>query len=102
MKSGDFRRLWARHDVRERSHGFKRLSHPLVGELTLSFEVFKFPDDQEQSLYLYDAERGSRSAEALHLLANWGIDAIQAGDSAQRPWASDDSLTGRRGPGAAR
>jgi hypothetical protein len=102
VKSADFRRLWARHDVRERSHGSKRLSHPLVGELTLSFEVFKMPDDQEQSLYLYNAEPGSRSAEALHLLANWGTDAVRAGDSAQGPWDSGDSLTGGRGPGAAR
>jgi transcriptional regulator with XRE-family HTH domain len=79
VKSADFRRLWARHDVRERSHGVKRLSHPLVGELTLSFEVFKLLDDQEQSLYLYDAEPGSRSAEAMRLLANWGTDAIRPG-----------------------
>jgi transcriptional regulator with XRE-family HTH domain len=85
VKSADFRRLWARHDVKERSHGTKRLSHPLVGELTLSFEIFKIPDDQEQSLCLYDAEPGSRSAEALHLLANWGTDAIRDGDSIQRP-----------------
>ena len=90
VKSADFQRLWARHDVKERSHGVKRLNHPLVGELTLSFEVFKVPDDQEQSLYLYDAEPGSRSAEALHLLANWGTDAIGP-DSVPRRWASGDS-----------
>src|ERR1700761_3365201 len=102
VKSADSRRLWARHDVRERSHGVKHLSHPLVGKLTLSFEVFKVPDDQEQSLYLYDAEPGSRSAEALHLLANWGTDAIRAGDSARRPWAGGNSLTGGRGPGPTR
>jgi len=79
VKSADFRRLWARHDVKERSHGIKHLSHPLAGDLTLSFEVFKLPDDQELSLYLYDAEPGSRSAEALRLLANWGTDAIRVG-----------------------
>jgi hypothetical protein len=79
VKSADFRRLWASHDVRERSHGIKRLSHPLVGQLTLSFEAFKIPDDQELSLYLYDAGPGSCSAEALRLPANWGTDATQAG-----------------------
>jgi transcriptional regulator with XRE-family HTH domain len=72
VKSADFRRLWARHDVKERNHGVKRLCHPLAGELTLSFQAFKVPDDEELSLCLYDAEPGSRSAEALHLLANWG------------------------------
>jgi hypothetical protein len=85
VKSADFRRLWARHDVTERSHGVKHFTHPLVGELTLSFEVFKIPDDQDMALYLYDAEPGSRSAEALHLLANWGADAIRAGTPASNP-----------------
>jgi len=85
VQSADFRRLWARHDVTERSHGLKHLTHPLVGKLTLSFEVFKIPDDQEQTLYLYDAEPASRSAEALHLLASWGTDAIRAGTASSTP-----------------
>ncbi|GGY91352.1 helix-turn-helix domain-containing protein [Streptomyces poonensis] len=75
VKSAEFRRLWATHDVKEKSHGVKRLHHPLVGELTLSFETFRLPDDTEQSLVTYHAEPGSPSAEALRLLASWGTDA---------------------------
>jgi transcriptional regulator with XRE-family HTH domain len=74
VKSEDFRRLWAAHDVREKGHGTKRLRHPLVGELVLSYETFKLPDC-EQSLVTYHAEPGSPSAEALRLLASWGADA---------------------------
>ncbi|MFD0070195.1 transcriptional regulator, partial [Streptomyces sp. NPDC127574] len=33
VKSEDFRRLWATHDVKEKSHGVKLLRHPLVGDL---------------------------------------------------------------------
>lgn len=84
VKSEDFRRLWARHDVREKSHGVKRLHHPLVGELSLSFETFTLPDDGEQSVVAYHAEPGSASAEALRLLASWGTDATRAGTSV--PW----------------
>lgn len=84
VKSEDFRRLWARHDVREKSHGVKRLHHPLVGELSLSFETFTLPDDREQSVVAYHAEPGSASAEALRLLASWGTDATRAGTSV--PW----------------
>ena len=40
LKSDDFRRLWARHDVREKARGTKRMLHPLVGELTLDYETF--------------------------------------------------------------
>ncbi|MGW6744955.1 helix-turn-helix domain-containing protein [Streptomyces sp. NPDC055025] len=72
VKSEVFRRLWATHDVKEKSHGVKRMRHPLVGELTLSYEALSLPDDPEQSLVVYHAEPGSPSAETLRLLASWG------------------------------
>ncbi|MER5754895.1 helix-turn-helix transcriptional regulator [Streptomyces sp. NPDC002088] len=77
VKSAEFRRLWATHDVKEKSHGTKRLRHPLVGDLTLSFESFNLIDDSEQNLITYHAEPGSPSAEALRLLASWGTDATR-------------------------
>jgi transcriptional regulator with XRE-family HTH domain len=81
VKSEDFRRLWATQDVKEKSHGVKRLHHPLVGELTLSFETFGLPGDHDQALMIYHADPGSSSAESLRLLASWGADATQAGAS---------------------
>ncbi|MGW4905533.1 helix-turn-helix domain-containing protein [Streptomyces sp. NPDC004270] len=77
VKSEEFRRLWATHDVKEKSHGVKRLHHPLVGELHLSYESFRMPDDPDQSLVTYHAEPGSASAQALRLLASWGTDATR-------------------------
>ncbi|MFE9439522.1 helix-turn-helix transcriptional regulator [Streptomyces sp. NPDC006602] len=85
VKSGEFRRLWATHDVKEKSHGVKRMQHPLVGRLELSFETFKLIDDHEQSLITYHAEPGSPSAEALRLLASWGTDATRAGTGTSTP-----------------
>ncbi|MCQ9183288.1 helix-turn-helix transcriptional regulator [Streptomyces sp. IBSBF 2953] len=82
VKSEDFRRLWATHDVKEKSHGVKHMRHPLVGELSLNFEGFKVSDDSEQVLVTYHAEPGSASAEALRLLASWGADATRAGSRA--------------------
>ncbi|GGN81716.1 DNA-binding protein [Streptomyces albiflavescens] len=79
VKSEDFRRLWATHDVKEKTYGVKRLRHPLVGDLALQFESFRLPDDSEQALITYHAEPGSPSAEALRLLASWGTDATRAG-----------------------
>ncbi|MEU2930245.1 helix-turn-helix transcriptional regulator [Streptomyces sp. NPDC007251] len=78
VKSEEFRRLWATHDVKEKNHGVKRLHHPLVGDLSLQFESFKLTDDSEQSLVTYHAEPGSPSADSLRLLASWGTDAIRA------------------------
>lgn len=82
VKSEEFRRLWAIHDVKEKSYGVKRLRHPLVGELTLNFESFRLTDGTEQNLITYHPEPGSPSAEALRLLASWGADATKAGTSA--------------------
>nr|WSZ14959.1 helix-turn-helix transcriptional regulator [Streptomyces canus] len=82
VKSEEFRRLWATHDVKEKNFGVKQLRHPLVGELTLNFESFPLSDGTEQALITYHAEPGSPSAEALRLLASWGADATRAGESA--------------------
>lgn len=81
VKSEDFRRLWATHDVKEKTHGVKRLRHPLVGDLSLQYESFQLAGDAEQVLVTYHAEPGSPSAEALHLLSSWGRDATRAGDA---------------------
>lgn len=75
VKSDEFRRLWATHNVKEKGHGIKLLRHPLVGELTLSYETLNLPDDEEQHLVTYHAEPGSESAQSLRLLASWGADA---------------------------
>ncbi|MET8611347.1 MULTISPECIES: helix-turn-helix transcriptional regulator [Streptomyces] len=83
VKSEEFRRLWATHDVKEKSHGVKRLHHPLVGDLALNFESLRLSDGTDQSLLVYHAEPGSPSAESLRLLASWGTDATRAGTSAQ-------------------
>jgi PAS domain-containing protein len=71
MHSPDFRRWWAAHDVREKSSGRKRICHPLVGELDLTFDILRPADDPDQALVLHTAEPGSPTAEALHLLASW-------------------------------
>ncbi|WP_369229085.1 helix-turn-helix domain-containing protein [Streptomyces sp. R21] len=87
VKSEEFRRLWATHDVKERCHGIQRLHHPLVGELDLRLESFHQADAHEQMLVTYHAEPDSPSAEALRLLASWGADATRAGTgtSSARP-----------------
>ncbi|MDV9176025.1 helix-turn-helix transcriptional regulator [Streptomyces sp. W16] len=85
VKSEEFRRLWATHDVKEKTYGVKHLHHPLVGDLSLHFEGFRLSDGSGQILVTYHAEPGSPSADALRLLASWGADANRAGASADRP-----------------
>ncbi|MFC8951821.1 helix-turn-helix domain-containing protein [Streptomyces sp. NPDC057101] len=75
VRSEEFRSLWAAHTVTDKGHGTKRLRHPLVGELTLSYESLKVAgDDPDLVLVTYHAEPGTASADALRLLAGWGVD----------------------------
>ncbi|MFI6498057.1 helix-turn-helix transcriptional regulator [Nonomuraea typhae] len=69
LKSADFRRWWADHHVREKTRGTKQLRHPLVGELSLSFQSFTVAGESDQALVAYAAEPGSPAQEALRLLA---------------------------------
>ncbi|HEY0938364.1 MAG TPA: helix-turn-helix transcriptional regulator [Trebonia sp.] len=70
LKSEPFARLWARHDVRTKSAGIKRLVHPVVGEVSLEYETFSINASSGQSLTVYHAEPGSRDADTLALLAS--------------------------------
>ncbi|WP_327325703.1 helix-turn-helix transcriptional regulator [Streptomyces sp. NBC_01210] len=81
VKSEEFRKLWAAHTVQDKGHGTKRLHHPLVGEMTLSYETLRLPDDHDLSLVTYHAEPGTRAAESLRLLAGWGVDEVADADA---------------------
>ncbi|MER5796119.1 helix-turn-helix transcriptional regulator [Streptomyces sp. NPDC001980] len=71
VKVPEFATWWAGHRVDQCAHGTRRLVHPVVGELTLSYETLALPADPDQSIVLYTAEPGSASAETLRLLASW-------------------------------
>jgi transcriptional regulator with XRE-family HTH domain len=70
-RSEVFRTLWATHNVRRHDTGLKRFRHPVVGELNLTFDAMELVADPGLTLFVYTAEPGSKSAEALNLLASW-------------------------------
>ena len=66
-----FRTRWAAHNVRYHDTGTKRFHHPVVGELTLSYETMQLVGDPGLTMFAYTAEAGTTSEEALNLLASW-------------------------------
>jgi transcriptional regulator with XRE-family HTH domain len=70
-RSEEFRVRWAAHNVRFHRTGSKRLQHPIVGALELSYETLTLDADDGLRLALYTAEVGSASQQALDLLASW-------------------------------
>lgn len=72
-RSERFRTLWAAHNVRYHRSGVKRLHHPVVGDLELTYEAFELPADPGLTLSTYTAEPGSASADALRVLGSWAV-----------------------------
>ncbi|MFE3271852.1 hypothetical protein [Nocardia sp. NPDC059239] len=72
MRSERFRRLWARADVRSRTHGRKAYNHPLVGYLELHQENFALPDATGTELVTQSAAPGTTAHDNLRLLASLG------------------------------
>jgi transcriptional regulator with XRE-family HTH domain len=70
VRSDHFRRLWARHDVRPKRSGVTRVDHPQLGPLELNYEKLPLPDADRQTLAVFHAAPGSRTAQALALLAS--------------------------------
>jgi transcriptional regulator with XRE-family HTH domain len=70
-RSDVFRTLWAAHNVREHRTGVKAIHHPVVGDMTLSFEGLQLSSARGLLLLPYTAEPGSASHDRLQLLASW-------------------------------
>jgi hypothetical protein len=70
-RSERFAELWASHDVMFHRTGSKRLHHPVVGDLDLTYEAFDLPADAGLRMLVYTAEPATPTADALNLLASW-------------------------------
>jgi MmyB-like transcription regulator ligand binding domain len=82
-----FRKLWASHNVRFHDTGAKKFRHPVVGELSLTFETMELSADTGLTMFAFTAEPGSKSEEGLNLLASWAatLDQEEAAAAPQGP-----------------
>ncbi|MET8682848.1 hypothetical protein ABZV77_01405 [Streptomyces sp. NPDC004732] len=65
-----FRVWWAEHRVAYQDFGRKRVTHSIVGELTLDWDTFRYAGAPEQQRVLWSAEPGSPDAGRLADLAH--------------------------------
>ncbi|MGE2715369.1 helix-turn-helix domain-containing protein [Mycolicibacterium litorale] len=71
--SAEFGTWWDEHRVYQRTHGSKRLAHPVVGELTVDYETFTMPGDPDQTLFMFTTAVGTASRAAMDLLISWSL-----------------------------
>ncbi|WP_087872358.1 helix-turn-helix transcriptional regulator [Arthrobacter globiformis] len=71
--SPEFRTLWGSHNIRFRHDGIKRLRHPVVGYLELTYQSLALPTLPRavHELSVYTAEPGTKHEEQLKLLTSW-------------------------------
>lgn len=70
IRSAEFRRLWARHDVRESVSGTKIFRTPEVGDITLAWDTYPLPGNPGPVMLVFTTEPGSPDADRLQLLAS--------------------------------
>ncbi|KAA0925611.1 helix-turn-helix transcriptional regulator [Streptomyces apricus] len=70
IRSAEFRRLWARHDVRASVSGTKTFRVPEVGEIVLDWDTYPLPGAPGPVMLVWTAEPDSADADRLHLLAS--------------------------------
>ncbi|MFJ3407963.1 helix-turn-helix transcriptional regulator [Promicromonospora sp. NPDC090134] len=75
IRSADFRRLWARHDVRESVHGAKVIHHPRVGDIAMEWDAYPLPGNPGPVMVVFTPQPGAAD-DQLRLLASLaGMDA---------------------------
>jgi transcriptional regulator with XRE-family HTH domain len=83
--SSEFRTMWASHDIRIRHEGIKRLQHPVVGAIALTYQALALPTPSRavHELSIYTAEPATTNEERMKILATWSATTIA--ESARRP-----------------
>jgi transcriptional regulator with XRE-family HTH domain len=81
--SPEFRTLWASHDIRIRHEGIKRLQHPVVGYLELTYQSLDLPALPRaiHDLNVYTAAPGTPNEERVQLLASWAVTPTSASEA---------------------
>nr|WSZ97699.1 helix-turn-helix transcriptional regulator [Streptomyces sp. NBC_00857] len=99
VRSEEFRRLWARHEVGPRTSGSSCLQHPQVGAMELAYEKLAVAGTDGLILVLFHAAPGSEAAQSLALLAQIAAEAANSG-AANSGAASREAATAEYGAGA--
>ena len=70
-RSDRFGQLWASQDVFLHRGGLKRINHPVVGRLDLTYEILRLDTEPDLAILAYTAEPESPSHDAVQMLATW-------------------------------
>ncbi|WP_036333163.1 helix-turn-helix transcriptional regulator [Microbispora sp. ATCC PTA-5024] len=78
VRSAEFRRMWARHEVRPRTTEVRRFRHPRAGEMALRYESLTVNSAPGQQLIVFEAAPGTGSERAVDVLRSLARPAVAA------------------------
>ncbi|KYH43133.1 helix-turn-helix transcriptional regulator [Branchiibius sp. NY16-3462-2] len=84
-RSDEFTRRWATHNVRHHRAGTKRIHHPSVGIIELSYEALLLPDRPNWTMFAFTPAPETPSAERLALLGSLAADVEPATADGRQP-----------------
>jgi hypothetical protein len=84
VKSPEFRAWWARHEVKAKTRGTKKVLTTAVGPLDLEYETLVPQGSDGQLLVVYHADPNSPTAAALALLGSLSVGAFALQDDPDR------------------
>ncbi|GAB3207209.1 helix-turn-helix transcriptional regulator [Marinactinospora endophytica] len=67
IRSAEFRRLWARHDVRDSVHGAKTVRHPRIGEIAVEWDAYPLSGAPGANMIVFAPQSGNE--DRMRLLA---------------------------------
>jgi hypothetical protein len=65
VRSAVFRRLWARHDVRDRIQGGKTIRHPRIGDVDVEWDAYPVPGTDHASMIVFTPQPGHEDRLSL-------------------------------------
>jgi transcriptional regulator with XRE-family HTH domain len=83
-RSDQFRHLWASQDVFLHRGGLKKINHPVVGRLDLTYEILRLDTEPDLVILAYTAAADSPSHDGIRLLSTWAATVDDATTEASR------------------
>ncbi|MFI6458739.1 helix-turn-helix transcriptional regulator [Streptosporangium amethystogenes] len=75
ISNPEFRRLWARHDVREGVHGTKTIQHPRVGDIAVEWDAYPLQPPPGPLMIVFTPKAGyEERLRLLKVIADAGED----------------------------
>lgn len=94
VRSAVFRKIWARHDVRDRINGGKTIHHPRIGDVGIQWDAYPVPRTDDASMIVITPRPGSE--DTLHLLGALAASHPAAARQRQRTAQPSPGTSGER------